>query len=328
MGAAAKATDKKSKRKPGRPKQAIAAMPYQMENFFEMLAVERGVSKNTMFAYRSDLLDFLDFCKARQKDWQKIMARDVESYTAFLSSNKKFKPRSQARRLSALRQFYRYMVSENILPHDPTETLAAPKLPRQLPKYLSEQEIQQLIAAALADKSDEGMRLLTLLEILYASGLRVSELVGLKFAAVARGQKFLTVRGKGDKERIVPLTDAASDAIADYLKIRGVFLPPNTASPFLFPSRSASGHLTRQRFAQLLKELSVVANLDPARLSPHKVRHAFATHLLEHGADLRSLQQMLGHADISTTQIYTHVVKGRLIDAVVTHHPLAKTKKI
>lgn len=309
---------KAPRKKPGRPKSAPRSMPPQLEMFLEMMAVERGASKNTLSAYCADLLDFIALCK----HWQKAEPADIAAYTAKLARGSK--ARSQARRLSSLRQFYRFLLSENIVARDPTQNAPSPKLPRNLPKYLAADDMRRLLKAAMADKSEEGVRLLALLEILYAAGLRVSELVSLKLSAAARGQQFLVVRGKGDKERLVPLTDAALSAIAAYLKIRKSFLAGNAESIYLFPSRSASGHLTRQRFAQLLKELAIAAKLPPEKLSPHTVRHAFATHLLEGGADLRSLQQMLGHADISTTQIYTHVVQNRLVSTVQKHHPLAR----
>src|SRR3546814_6694908 len=189
---------------------------------------------------------------------------------------------------------------------------------------LTEAEVEALLEAARGRPGPEGRRLVCLLELLYATGLRVSELVGLPFAAVAREPRVLIVRGKGGKERMVPLTAAAMQAIADYKKQRGVFLAAGEVSPHLFPSRGESGHLTRRRFGPLLDALAVEAGLEPAKVSPHVLRHAFASHLLDHGADLRSVQQMLGHADISTTQIYTHVLAERLRALVEAHHPLAR----
>jgi len=228
-----------------------------------------------------------------------------------------------------MRQFYRFLRGEGTQTADPTVQLDAPRLGRPLPKILAEDEVERLITTAAAWPGEEGMRLRCLLEILYAAGLRVSELVSLPLAAAQRDPRFLLVRGKGANERLVPLSQPARQALADYLKCRAAFLPQTSgikASRWLFPSRGAAGHLTRQRCAQLLKELAVAAGLDPAKLSPHVLRHAFASHLLDHGADLRSVQQMLGHADIATTQIYTHVQSERLRRLVETAHPLAQRK--
>ena len=232
--------------------------------------------------------------------------------------------RSTARRLSALRQFFKFLVAENIRADDPSAAIDGPKLGRPLPKLLDEEETARLIEVCTAMDGPSGARLRALVELSYASGLRVSELVGMPLAAVLRDQPVLIVRGKGSKERMVPLNAPARAALNAYLEHRKAFLPKGAkTSPHLFPSRGVEGHLTRQRFGQLLKDLAIKANLDPARISPHVLRHAFATHLLDHGADLRSLQKMLGHADIATTQIYTHVAGKRLAELVESHHPLA-----
>jgi len=235
-------------------------------------------------------------------------------------------PRTLARRLSAMRQFFRFLVSDGTRLDDPTSGLDTPRLGRPLPKILGEAEVERLIAAAAAWPDEEGARLRCLLELLYATGLRVSELIGLPLAGAQRDPRFLLVRGKGGRERVVPLSAPARQALTAYLECRSHFLPNNQASRWLFPSRGADGHLTRQRCGQLLKELALAAGLDPARLSPHVLRHAFASHLLDHGADLRSVQQMLGHADIATTQIYTHVQSERLRRLVESAHPLARRK--
>ncbi|HLJ63026.1 MAG TPA: tyrosine recombinase, partial [Stellaceae bacterium] len=232
-----------------------------------------------------------------------------------------------ARRLSALRQFYRFLLLEGVRHDDPTASLDAPRRKRPLPKILTESEMNALLAAAQAWPGPEGKRLLCLAELLYGSGLRVSELVSLPLAARRDEARFLLIRGKGGKERLVPLGEAAAIAWSSYVAVRRAFLPPpGGSSPFLFPSRSASGHLTRRRCGQLMKELALGAGLDPDRLSPHVLRHAFASHLVDHGADLRAVQEMLGHADIATTEIYTHVQGERLQRLVNTHHPLAKKK--
>ena len=210
---------------------------------------------------------------------------------------------------------------------DPTQPLDAPRLGRSLPKHLEEKEAAALLAAAQRRAGPEGSRLLCLVELLYGAGLRVSELVGLPLASAQRDPRFLVVRGKGDKERLVPMGELARAALKAYLGARGRFLREGEASRWLFPSRGREGHLTRRRCAQLLKALALEAGLDPARLSPHVLRHAFASHLIDHGADLRSVQEMLGHADIATTQIYTHVQSGRLQRLVAERHPLARQKK-
>jgi integrase/recombinase XerD len=233
-------------------------------------------------------------------------------------------PRTGARRLSALRQFYRFLYAEGLRGDEPTAALDSPHQGRPLPRVLSESEVDALLAAARSRDGPEGLRLAALVEVLYATGLRVSELVALPLAAVRRDPRVLLVRGKGGKERMVPLGEPAREALSAYLEVRRRFCPAGRDPRWLFPSRAASGHLTRHRFAQLLKALAVEAGVDPGKVSPHVLRHAFASHLLEHGADLRAVQQMLGHADISTTQIYTHVLNERLRRLVETHHPLAR----
>ncbi len=221
-----------------------------------------------------------------------------------------------------MKQFHRFLLDERIRADDPTATIAAPRIGRALPKVLSEDEVAKLIAAARAGDGDDGARLVALLEIFYAAGLRVSELAGLRLGAIARDGRTLLVRGKGDKERMAPLSAPAREALTAWLARRQARLGKRV-SPYVFPGGGATGHVTSARIAQLLKDLAVRAGIDPTRLSPHVLRHAFATHLVDHGADLRAVQQMLGHADIATTQIYTHVAGDRLTRAVA-HHPLAK----
>lgn len=292
--------------------------------FFEMLAAERSAAANTMAAYRRDLEDLRMYLLACKSSLGSAHAEDLRGYLRSLASNS-LSPRTQARRLSALKQFYRFLVEDNQRSDDPTASLEAPKLGRPLPKLLSEEQMTALLNVCAALEGAEGARLLAMIELLYATGLRVSELVRLPISVVMRDQPFLTVRGKGGKERLVPLNAPARAALNAYLAYRNDFLRGMPSSPFLFPSRGKVGHLTRQRFGQMLKEISLKAGIDPSRVSPHVLRHAFATHLLDHGADLRSLQKMLGHADISTTQIYTHVQQDRLRSLVEAHHPLAKS---
>ncbi|MEQ8402462.1 MAG: site-specific tyrosine recombinase XerD [Roseitalea porphyridii] len=307
-----------------------AASP-QIEPFLEMLAAERGAALNTQEAYRRDLKIFDAFLTRRGRRLEEAGAADIR---AFLGRQERagMAPRTAARRLSALRQFYRFLYSEGRRGDDPSAEIDSPRQGRALPKILSEQEVGALLAKAQEGTNPEALRLAALLELLYATGLRVSELAGLRLAAAQRDQRLLIVQGKGDKERMVPLTPAARQALLNYVAVRDRFLPKagkgaktpsKTASPWLFPSRAAAGHITRHRVAQLLKELARAAGLDATKVSPHVLRHAFASHLLDHGADLRALQKMLGHADISTTQIYTHVLGERLKALVQDHHPLA-----
>jgi integrase/recombinase XerD len=300
-----------------------AASWKHLEAFLEMLAAERGAALLTLAAYRNDLRDLARFLGARGEVPE---AADAAALHAYLGTATALAPRTLARRISAMRQFYKFLVTDGIRADDPTAGLDTPALGRPLPKILSEDEIDRLIAAARSSTGDEGIRLVCLVELLYASGMRISELVTLPLAAAQRDPRFLVISGKGGRERIVPLSELSRLALTAYLGCRERFLPASRPSRWLFPSRARIGHLTRQRAGQLLKELAVKAGLAPDRLSPHVLRHAFASHLLDHGADLRSVQQMLGHADIATTQIYTHVLTDRLRKLVETAHPLARRK--
>jgi integrase/recombinase XerD len=228
--------------------------------------------------------------------------------------------------LSALRQFYRFLVSENRLAEDPTAILDAPRAGQSLPKFLSEAEVDVLLQAVQGMDGPEGLRLTAIVELLYATGLRVSELVSLPATAARQGEEagVLWLIGKGGRERMVPVGRAAAEALRVYMGVRGLWIGEPSVARWLFPSRSKEGHLTRRRIGQLLKELALEAGLDPTRVSPHVLRHAFATHLLSNGADLRALQTLLGHADIGTTQIYTHVLEERRRSLVLGHHPLAE----
>ena len=294
-----------------------------LEVFLEMLAVERGASSNTIEAYGRDLTDFIGFLRARGRASEAAKSDDLRAYLTRLS-RAGLAARTVARRLSALRQYHRFLYAEGWRGDDPTAALESPRQGRSLPKVLSETEVDSLLESARAADSPEAVRLACLLELLYGTGLRVSELVALPFAAAARDPRLMIVQGKGGKERMVPLGEPARHALSRYLAARPNFLPKGEESRWLFPSHARGGHLTRRRVGQLLKELAVRAGLDPDKVSPHVMRHAFASHLLDHGADLRSVQQMLGHADISTTQIYTHVLNERLKALVRDHHPLAR----
>ena len=309
--------------------RAAARMSLRLEAFLEMLAAERGAARLTLSAYRNDLLDLAGFLVARGTALEDAKPDALHEYLGAMTT-RRLAPRTLARRLSAMRQFFRFLLSDGARADDPTSGLDAPRLGRSLPKILDENEVGRLIATAANWPEDEGVRLRCILELLYATGLRVSELVTLPLAVAQRDPRFLLVRGKGGKERVVPLSGPARQALAEYVGCRGHFLPQSQqaarAGRWLFPSRGEEGHLTRQRCGQLLKELALAAGFDPARLSPHVLRHAFASHLLDHGADLRSVQQMLGHADIATTQIYTHVQSERLRRLVETAHPLARRR--
>jgi len=293
-----------------------------IEAFLEMLAAERGAARNTLEAYGRDLraaavaLHPTPLAEAGSGDLRRVVQAMAEAGLARAT---------QARRLSALRQFFAYLISEGQRGDDPTAALDAPRSAQRLPKFLTAAEVDALLDAAHAMEGPEGARLAAIVELLYASGLRVSELVSLPLSAARQGASAgaIWLVGKGGRERMVPLGRAAVEALDRYLAVRGVFVVTPALARWLFPSRSREGHLTRRRVGQLLKELALEAGLDPAKVSPHVLRHAFATHLLAHGADLRALQTLLGHADIGTTQIYTHVLEERRRALVLGHHPLA-----
>lgn len=294
------------------------------EAFLEMMAVERAAAKNTLTAYGKDLADAAAFLKTRGRDLATAMAEDVEAYFSAMGVAG-LSPATAARRRAAVRQFYRFVLGEGWRTDDPSGRVEAPKRGRPLPKVLSRDEVERLIAAAAAKDGAQGLRLACLIEMTYASGMRVSELLALPLTALARDPAFLMVRGKGGKERLAPLNDAARAAVKAWLAVRKGFVPAGDATnPWLFPSRGKGGRLTARRFSQLLEEAAVAAGIDREKVSPHVLRHAFATHLLEGGADLRIVQTLLGHADIATTQIYTHVAGDRLADVVRGKHPLAK----
>jgi len=299
--------------------------PAQVDLFLEMLAAERGVAPRTLEAYSRDLADLSKFLADAGIDAAAAGTTHIRDYFD-QARRRKLGPRTAARRLACFRQFYRFLYAEGLRADDPSAVLDSPRAGRALPKYLTEDEVERLMAAAHATEGPIGLRAAALLELIYATGLRVSEVVALPLAAV-RDKPVAIVRGKGGKERMVPIGETARAAVDAYIDARAVFIPKHVkASPWLFPSRGGSGHLSRDGFAKLLKDISVRAGVQPSKVSPHVLRHSFATHLLAHGADLRSLQQMLGHSDISTTQIYTHVLDERLKTLVRDNHPLAKLK--
>ncbi len=300
-----------------------AASPH-IDAFLEMMLAERGAAFATRDSYARDLEKFAVFAAARGSAPHQATTEIVRGFMA-AQGKAGMAPATMARRLSTLRQFHRFLVAEGVRGDDPCRAVDSPRRGRPLPKLLSEAEVERLIEAARLAPGPRGARLLALVEILYATGLRVSELVGLPLGALSRDRTLLMVRGKGGRERMVPLSAPARTAIADWLPHRAGFIADGRTSPWMFPSRRArAGHMSREQFAIRLKALAVAAALAPARVSPHVLRHAFASHLLAHDADLRAVQQMLGHADISTTQIYTHVLDERLKTLVGTFHPLAR----
>ena len=304
--------------------------------FLDMLAAEQGAGENTLDAYRRDLTDLSEFLGKTGQTFGSATTEGLRAYLADLDS-RGFKSSSVARRLSALRHLFRFLLNERIRSDDPAAILSGPKRGRSLPKVLSIADVDRMLTrakqateAAEASPSQRlrAMRLHCLLEVLYATGLRVSELVTLPRSAATRDARMIVVRGKGAKERLVPLNDASRRAMADYLAAmeatKSAKSKAAAASKWLFPSFGESGHLTRQHFARDLKDLAVAAGLSARQVSPHVLRHAFASHLLHNGADLRIVQTLLGHTDISTTQIYTHVVEERLKAMVRDLHPLAE----
>ncbi len=304
--------------------------------FLDMLAAEQGAGDNTLDAYRRDLTDFSEFLGRKGQNFAGAGTDELRDYLADLDS-RGFKSSSVARRLSAMRHLFRFLLNERIRSDDPAAILSGPKRGRGLPKVLSIADVDRMLTRAKELTEAENaspqqrlraMRLYCLLEVLYATGLRVSELVALPLSASRRDARMIVVRGKGNKERLVPLNEASRQAMADYLAAMEALGPEKkkNASPskWLFPSFGESGHLTRQHFARDLKELAAASGLAPRLVSPHVLRHAFASHLLHNGADLRIVQTLLGHTDISTTQIYTHVVEERLKSLVRDLHPLAE----
>ena len=294
----------------------------QLEIFLEMIAVERAASVNTILAYKRDLFQFTHFLSSLNRELLSANSDNIRDYLKLLSKHKRA-PTSHARKLSVIKQFYRFLYSEGFRIDDPASQIDGPKLGKPLPKYLSEAEVNKLLTAAKCKNDERGLRMLALVELLYSAGLRVSELVGLPLSAIARKNSMIVVRGKGSKDRMVPISDIAMTAVENYLEIRDYFIKKDSSSLFLFPSNSKNGHITRNYFSILLKELGNEAGINYKRISPHVLRHSFASHLLANGADLRTLQQFLGHADISTTQIYTHILEDRLKNLVFDKHPLA-----
>jgi integrase/recombinase XerD len=306
-----------------------------LKSFLEMMAAERGAADNTLQAYRRDLEDFLGFLERAETSLDEAEAADIGAYLRALSETG-MAPTSRARRLSAVRQLFKFLTAEGVVEEDPSLGLTGPKKGQAIPKTLSIAEVDRLIEVARRRTDTKrgrdrvrALRLHALIEMLYATGMRVTELVTLPRSVLAGDGRVLTIKGKGGRERLVPLNQAARTALDRYLGVgqQGEDdVAPMLATKYLFASRGADGHLTRQRLGQELKEVALEASIDPERVSPHVLRHAFASHLLDRGADLRSVQQLLGHVDITTTQIYTHVLEERLKKLVFEHHPLAARK--
>jgi integrase/recombinase XerD len=307
----------------------------RLESFLEMMSAERGAAENTLSSYERDLTYLEEFLRERKTPMSDATTADLSAYLAHLSTQG-FAASSQARRLSSARQFYKFLYTEGLRGDDPTGILDAPKKGRALPKIMSVSDVTKLLAQAQKEAETEGpgqvgrIRMHLLLELLYATGMRVSELVSLPATVLRHEGRFLMIRGKGNKDRMVLLSRTAMDAMDTYDRARKALVPKKEGlpeSPWLFPSSGKEGHLPRQVFARDLKDIAIRAGLSPSTISPHIMRHAFASHLLQNGADLRAVQELLGHSDISTTQIYTHVLEERLQELVQTHHPLAKQAK-
>ncbi|UWR24792.1 site-specific tyrosine recombinase XerD [Sulfitobacter sp. S223] len=299
--------------------------------FLEAQAAELGAATNTLLAYGRDLKDFDAWLARQGKTFEQVLRADVESYLVYCDAQGLAKS-TRARRLSAVKQLYRFAFEEGLRSDNPALQISGPGQDKSLPKILSIEEVDSLLAAArtMGRNDAERVRNTCLMELLYATGMRVSELVGLPVSATRGDPRLLLILGKGGKERMVPLSPDARAALALWITLRDEIeaaraLKKQPPSKFLFPSHGKAGHLTRHRFYLLIKEIAVVAGVDPSKVTPHTLRHAFATHLLAGGADLRAIQTMLGHADVATTEIYTHVLEARLSELVLDHHPLSET---
>ena len=307
----------------------------RIESFLEMMSAERGAAVNTLTSYEHDLQDLREFLQDRNASLCEAPTPDLSAYLSHLAAQG-FAATSQARRLSTMRQFYKFLYSEGLRADDPTGIIDAPKKGRTLPKIMSVSDVSKLLAQAAKEAGETGpgqlsrVRMHLLLELIYATGMRVSELVSLPTTVLRQEGRFLMIRGKGEKDRMVLLSRAAIEAMETYKAARRDLNPKtgdSEESAWLFPSNGKSGHVPRQVFARDLKDIAIRAGINPSAISPHVLRHAFASHLLQNGADLRAVQELLGHSDISTTQIYTHVLEERLQELVQTHHPLAKQAK-
>lgn len=298
--------------------------------FLDAIMAERGAAKNTLAAYERDLLDVKSWLTGRARSFGDASRDDVESYLVHCDAQGLSRA-TRARRLSAIKQLYRFAFEEGYREDNPAVQISGPGKDKKLPKTLSLEEVDRLLASASQHgrNAHERLRNTCLMQLLYATGMRVTELVSLPLAATRGDPRMLLIKGKGGKERMVPLSAPARDALAQWVQARDEQDEASAAkgtntSPYLFPSRGKSGHLTRHAFYNQIKGFAVESGVSPAKVTPHTLRHAFATHLLERGADLRSIQVLLGHADVATTEIYTHVLEERLKELVLDHHPLAK----
>ncbi len=293
-----------------------------VELFFEMMQVERGASENTLRSYFRDLSDFIRF---QELEIEKTEAMHINKYIENLRS-KGMQSSTINRRLSSLRQFFQFLNKESFRKDDPTINITISLRHKKLPKYLTESEVKDILDTSKEDKTPQGFRTRAIAELLYCSGLRVSELVSLPLSSINKDRPVLIVIGKSKKERMVPIGIPAKKALIDYIGVRNLFIPSSAnKSPWLFPARGKNGYLTRNSVSLILKKLAEMSGISSARISPHILRHSFASHLLSNGADLRTLQQMLGHADISTTQIYTHILSDKLKETLERNHPLSMT---
>ncbi|MFQ3307079.1 MAG: integrase/recombinase XerD [Candidatus Midichloriaceae bacterium] len=301
-----------------------------LEYFLEMLVAERGISMNTVYSYKKDIKDLYDYLDDKGIDINLVLSSDIHKFIIELS-NKNLNPKSISRKISAYRQFFLFLVAEGIISNNPAADISAPRKTESLPKALSKEVVEKIIEAALQDDTKEGIRAYAMLEVLYSTGMRISELVNLQMRSLENFLKddsvnVIIIKGKGGKERAVVLNYMASLALKQYFSIRRKFFKKGEKSNWVFPSYTKSGLLTsitRQRFGQILKNLAILAEIDPVLISPHKLRHSFATHMLENGANLRIVQELLGHSDISSTQIYTKVSNLRAKNLILNKHPLA-----
>ena len=305
-------------------------MSEYLKQFLETIYIEQGASDNTIAAYGSDLKEFLEFLAEKHSAIETVTDLKIREFVQVLSS-KKLSGRSVARKISAVRHFLSFLYEERVIDHNPALDVDMPKMSHSIPRVLAETEVGKLLEYSYQDTSPSGLRNSAMLELLYASGMRVSELISLKLSQVKIQQKreeilpYIMITGKGNKDRIVALNQKAIEAIQRYLKVIDIFTLVKDRNIWLFPSKqSEEGHITRQYFARTLKQIAISSGVDPDKVSPHKIRHSFATHLLNNGADLRIIQELLGHQDISTTQIYTHVANTKLKSVVENFHPLAR----
>ncbi len=326
--------------RPGRPKLPEKKLHASVWRFLEYITSELNRAHNTVMAYKRDLADVSEWLRERDVTLPEATTGDLTTYVSDLTStagrgtkgdDNTASKRTVMRRLSALRQYYQFIIEEGAREDDPIIGIDSPKQTRTLPKILTENEVNNLIDTARNKKGPDGKRLVCLMEMLYSTGMRVSELVGVPISAISNDRRSIVITGKGNKERIAPISEPARRALSAYLDVRETFILPGREElqkGWLFPSRSSqTGHLTRQRFAQILAALANDSDVQSDKVSPHVLRHAFATHMLKRGADLRTVQKMLGHADIATTQIYTHIVGDQMKKTVQDHHPLARQKK-